>query len=83
MAPGMHRAEPIRHTRSPFTQSSLSHTFLLSHTQSMLGGMVSRATKQPRGLSLTTVQDAEMEDISLHLRCGRNDAYSSAAEQSR
>lgn len=46
----------------------------------MLGGMVSRATK--RHLSLTTVQDAEMEDISLHLRCGNNGAYSSAAEQS-
>lgn len=73
--------EPVRRTRCPFTQSSQSHTFLLSLTQSMLGGMVSRATE--RHFSLTTVQDAEMEDISLHLRCGSPGAYSSTTSRTK
>lgn len=60
---------------SVHTKPSLCHTFLLSLTQSMLGSMVSRATE--RHLSLTTVQNAEMEDIGLHLRCGNISAYSS------
>lgn len=47
----------------------------------MLGGMVSRATE--RHLSLTTVQDAEMENISLHLRCGSAGAYSFDHEQNK
>lgn len=64
------------HKMSIHTKPSLCHTFLLSLTQSMLGGMVSRATK--RHLSLTTVQNAEMEDIGLHLRCGNISAYSSS-----
>lgn len=63
------------------TTLSLCHTFLLSLTQSMLGGMVSRATK--RHLSLTTVQNAEMEDISLHLRCGDIGAYSSTTGRTK
>lgn len=67
--------DPIQLRRCPFTQSVPSHTFLLSFTQSMLGGIVSRATK--RNLSLTTLQDAEMGDISLLLRCGSAGAYSS------
>lgn len=73
--------KPVRYTRCPFTQSSPSHTFLLSLTQSMLGSMVSRATE--RHFSLTTVQDAEMKDISLHLRCGSPGAYSSTTSRTK
>lgn len=63
------------------TELSLCHTFLPSLTQSMLGGMVSRATK--RHLSLTTVQNAEMEDISLLLRCGCCGAYGFDRKQNK
>ena len=63
------------------TKLSVCHTFLLSLTQSMLGGMVSRTTE--RHLSLTTVQNAEMEDISLHLRCGNIGAYSSTTSKNK
>lgn len=74
------RACPAR-KMSIHTKLSLCHTFLLSLTQSMLGGMVSRATE--RHLSLTTVQNAEMEDISLHLRCGNIGAYSSTTSRTK